>query len=305
MNNFPFFHPNYLYSLFESYEYPDIQKFCLINKHTASICRNDPIILQLIRKKKNEYSSQITDNFLKSLSKTAIHELHILELIITSNLNESQRLIILKELLRRNYNLKGALTLASKYGKNNIVKLLLMYLDSNQITQESRSLAIAIYYGKYDTANILLQDSRIDPSVNNNDALNEAIDHHNLYLVNRILQDPRVDLSINNNQILRENLNLINLLNSRMNPNDIENLTVTIISKNILRRLLQDVRIRQNLSSEQLKTYLNIVGYIFPPPTNFSLLAPLNIPPPPPIYNPQIIEDFNFDYEPLPDLPED
>ena len=171
--------PNYIFEYIRPMSYPAIRNFCSTNKQIYQICRENPLIVNLINIKRIEYKTDL------HLQKHPAH-----------NVMKTGDVEIIDELIKRgfypsdHYNL--AIIWASDYNHLNVVNRLLQDSRVNPSDQNNMALIMASGHGYLDIVNRLLQDSRVDPGDQNNRAIFAASGYGHLNIVRRLLRESRV-----------------------------------------------------------------------------------------------------------------
>lgn len=97
-------------------------------------------------------------------------------------------------------------------GHKETFQLLLEYINPKQ--KQNHAIRWASRYGRFDIVKLLLQDDRVDPAARNNEAIRWACKNENVSTTRILLDSGKIDASVNNNEALRfsENLEIINML---------------------------------------------------------------------------------------------
>ncbi len=140
----------------------------------------------------------------------------LLKLIITHPLSN----------LDLSFNFDLLIRESSRYGLEEIVKLLLEYPSVNPSKLNGYAIRLASENGHLGVVKLLLMDSRVDPTAFNNGALLQATLHGRNDVVRLLLTDPRVDPTDENYgivlaAIVKKNVELINMYinDPRVDPN--------------------------------------------------------------------------------------
>ena len=259
-----------LYEYFLRLDYPSIRNFCIADVELSSLCQSNSRLTRLIEQKRLEYK---TDSLLKRWWGSPEHAFH--EAIKQGDVG------IVDELIKRGMDPSKGLKLtylelsflewASYYGQLSVVNRLLEDERVNPASNSKGAIGWASNNGHLNVVNRLLQDPRTDPTYG---AIQAASGKGYLDIVDRLLQDPRVDPkhsiieAIDAGRVI-----IINRLlqDQRVDPTYGDNYAIELASKEdkrgVVRRLLQDIRVRHSLPPDELQKYLKQVGWIFPPPT--------------------------------------
>ena len=134
----------------------------------------------------------------------------------------------------------GPIRAACGKGHADIVKILLKdpRVDPSCINNEC--IRNSASYGHTEVVKILLQDPRVDPTVIRNAPLLSAAHSGNIEMIKLFLKDPRVNPAVDDNYIIK------------FVPNYLSN------RKEVIRLLIRDSRVSDNLTNEEIEKYMSI-----------------------------------------------
>jgi len=163
-----------------------------------------------------------------------------------------------------NYSIR----MASENGHTDVVKLLLQDERVDPSDDSNYAIRMSSENGHTGVVKLLLQDERVDPSAYNGRAIRMSSENGHIGVVKLLLQDQRVDPSTTSNLSIigsseYGHTEIVKLLlqDGRVDPSANKNYSIKWAYGNghtdIVKLLLQDERVREKLTAEQIKKFLD------------------------------------------------
>lgn len=266
--SFNFDNLNQLQELFRNLSYISIKRLCSSNKEIYGFCRNNRLMQELIKRKRDEIDSRTVSLYSQNRSDwrktfnmaSAKGDVEVMDRIVThyfvpdrsmyeSGFREAIENCQVEAVSWLSEDYKFSLRQSYQWGLIEAIKMgcraivnKLRERDCYPPSYFYRILPQIILSGNRNSLQLLLEISNIDPSVDNNNALILASKEGLLEIVDELLKDPRVEPSDQNNQAIFS-------ASVRCNTH-------------VMRRLLQDSRVKNTLSAAEYEKYQMQIRYM-------------------------------------------